>query len=541
VLANRPPLPAAALSPRRAPTWRFPVVLALVAIAAQGCDNKTPQNDGQAAAAMAPELARAPGKSGDPTKSDDPVTVLHPAFDFECSSDKVACGGVLPVRTENNENEPNRAALLHDGPQAFSVRLESLRNAARSIRIQSLIFRGDESGLAIADLLKKKRTDGLDVRVIVDATSNLDWRTQWMYFDLKQHGIEVEGYEALYLQWITAELKPQDPLRVNKRFHDKMWVVDGEDPEGVAIVGGRNIANEYFRFAEKPIDRWRDQDIVLRGAVVKDVVAAFDRNYAYSKSLKRKLLLLNPDNAWKLTRAVLNKIRKVKGPTWLRAKIQKQVEEVAVATTAPLHFEPITSRFLQSRPRLKETFIHQAYEDLIDSAKKEIFIANAYFLPCRQMVQRLKEAARRGVQVKIITNSPDTNDIRGLSLVSRFLYKALLDVNAEPGTTGSLQIYEWIGPRVGEGTLHAKFAVMDRELAIVGAYNLDPRSERLNSETAIALKSPGIAGALADEFSEKDLPNAQQITATQAEAFHRPDEAREAFKLRFALSFADWF
>jgi len=99
----------------------------------------------------------------------------------------------------------------------------------------------------------------------------------------------VEGYEALYLQWLTAEVKLTDPLRPNKRFHDKMWVVDGESPEGgLAIVGGLNIANEYFRVDPAPANRWHDQDILLRGPIVKDVSRAFDRNYAFFKGIKGK-------------------------------------------------------------------------------------------------------------------------------------------------------------------------------------------------------------------------------------------------------------
>ena len=70
---------------------------------------------------------------------------------------------------------------------------------------------------------------------------------------------------------------------------------------------------------------------------------------------------------------------------------------------------------------------------------------------------------------------------------------------------------------------------------------MDPRSERLNSETAVALKSPAIAGKLADHFSSHDLRHARQITAQEALLFHQPEKAREAFKLRFALSFKDWF
>ena len=127
-------------------------------------------------------------------------------------------------------------------PRAFRLS----RKADTSVRIQALIFTGDESGLYIAELLKEKKAQGLDVRVIVDAMSNPGPQTQWMYFDLKQNGIEVEGYETFYLQWLNempvasheAADETTDP---NKRFHEKMWIIDGETDHGVAVVGGSTL------------------------------------------------------------------------------------------------------------------------------------------------------------------------------------------------------------------------------------------------------------------------------------------------------------
>ena len=73
-----------------------------------------------------------------------------------------------------------------------------------------------------------------------------------MYFDLKQHGIEVEGYEAMALQWLNEVPVPQltphtDPNAPDKRYHEKMWIIDGETDDAIAVTGGLNIGNEYFR------------------------------------------------------------------------------------------------------------------------------------------------------------------------------------------------------------------------------------------------------------------------------------------------------
>ena len=521
---------------------RLLTISVVTLLAISGCKTDPPPPPGSKTAPQTQVRAPGPGSAS--------TSIFANPFPFQCSPQKdVGCKGVFPARQSKPATGPRRseAAIPWTGQDAFRARIETLKRARRSIRIQALIFRGDESGLHIADLLKQKKKQGLDVRVIVDAASNLEWKTQWMYFDLKRHGVEVEGYEALYMQWVTAEIKPADPLRPNKRFHDKMWIVDAEDLEArVAIVGGLNIANEYFRVDSKPINRWTDQDIVLRGQIVGDVTRAFDRNYEFFKQIKRKRpKLLNPDNAWKLARKTLSKINKIKSPSWRRPALVSSIKAV-LQKPARLKYHAITGRFLQSRPRFKESFIQQAYLHLIKRASTSVLIANAYFIPSRQMVRALKDAARRGVKVVVLTNSPATNDIQPVATVSRFVYKKLLEVNddkavkAHASKGAGIAIHEWSGAPFKEGTLHAKYAVFDGREAIIGSYNLDPRSERLNSETALALQDATLVSELERVFLKVQLPKSHRVTREEARGFRRPKGIKKTFKLLFALPLKDW-
>jgi phosphatidylserine/phosphatidylglycerophosphate/cardiolipin synthase-like enzyme len=441
--------------------------------------------------------------------------------------DAQAPAGRFPVRE-------SQTALLTNGEASFAARIRALEGAKKSVRVQALIFTGDESGLYVSDVLKKKKAAGLDVRVIVDATSNLAWETQWMYFDLKQHGIEVEGYEAMYLGFLGEEVTKKDPLRANKRYHDKMWVIDAETADGVAIVGGLNIANEYFRVDPTPLRRWRDQDVILRGPIVEDVARCFDDNYEYLKGIKAKLpAAINPDNSWKLTRSVLGKIKKIKVPTWAKPELVEKVKTAASEAVLPANLRTAKLRFIQSRPRHGETFIEDTYLAMIARAKKTIHISNAYFIPSKVFRQALIDAAGRGVKVTIITNSPETNDIAQIAVVSRALYASLL---AREG----IEIHEWIGPSLGEGTLHAKLAIFDGVEAIVGSYNLDPRSARLNSETIVAMRSAELAGELEKIFLEQDLTKAKKVTLEEAQKYARPKKLDEIFKLLFSMSLKEW-
>jgi len=450
--------------------------------------------------------------------------------------------GLFPVR----DGPQCRIAVLPNGEDSFAQRMQALEAATKSIRIQALIFTADEAGLKIMEILKRKHEEGLDVRVIVDAFSNPSLQTQNMYFDLKQHGVEVEGYEAFLLQWLN-EIHPHLNW-ANMRFHEKLWLIDVETPEGVAVVGGLNVANEYFRIhPSNPAGRWRDQDVVVRGAVLDDMADAFDRNFNMFVDIKKSRGIFDTNKAWDNTRSVMATIG-AKVPFYFATDeaLNQRVDELA---RAPVHpdWHQATCRFVQNRPRLGETYIRQAYLKLIEDSKDEVLIANAYLVPSRKLIDAIKDATRRCARVIVITNSPATNDLPELTMVGREYYQEVLAVNGEPevkacGKGKGVQIWEWVGRRKGDehatdGTMHGKFAVFDRQASLVGSHNLDPRSETLNSETALIFENRDLSIELARLIYEHDLAYSRPITPEMAAKFKAPDEA--LYKLR--KTFGDLF
>ena len=480
------------------------------------------------------------------------TSVLGPDSDFIGSPlPDVGADGLFPVHGP----DACGIAVLEGGEASFAMRMDVLKKATRSIRIQALVFKGDEAGLRIAEVLKEKKAAGLDVRVIVDAFSNPWLQTQWLFFDLKQHGIEVEGYEALALQWINEIPIPfvephYDPAQPNKRFHEKMWIIDGETDDGVAVTGGLNIGNEYFRTdPDHPDNYWRDQDIVVRGKVVGDLVAAFDRNFDYFVGVKESRGIFNTNRYWEATRKVLDATGKI--------PVSYETDETIVARVAALEaapprprFRPAKCRFFQNRPRLAETYIQQAYVKLIERAEREVLIANAYFVPTPSMSKVLRDAAMRCVSVRIISNSPQTNDLPEISLVGRGHYAELLAVNETPEVRGctaegaGLRIWEWVGQAADEevrhqGTMHSKFAVFDGRRSLVGSYNLDPRSERLNSETAVVFDEPALSRRLREKLLEEDLRFAREVTPEMAAGYEAPGDVIERFRQSIGYLFED--
>jgi putative cardiolipin synthase len=503
----------------------------IVAAALLGCMQKTVVPPPAGEFADKPSMPRLEALS----PGSRPAPVFGPPQEYDGSPlDQVGRRNLFGVHSSTL----NQIALLKNGDESFATRVQLLEKAETSIRIQALIFWGDESGLHIAEILKKKKAEGIDVRVIVDATANLGWQTQWMYFDLKQHGIEVQGYESLYLEWINEIPIPfispaKDPEAPNHRYHEKMWIVDGETDRGAAVVGGLNIANEYFRVDPSDPSRfWRDQDVIVKGSIVADMVTAFDRNFEHFLEIKESRGALNTDLYWQSTREFLDEFGKLSVPYTTRSDLVERVKTMAQMKPA-LNYVNARSRFFHNRPRLGESYIQQAYLKLFDNAEREIIICNAYFIPSADFINAVRDAVSRGIRVIILTNSPETNDLPELTMVGRSYYKTILSINEDAETKqsgGKVQIWEWYGWRYDqaqqtEGTIHAKYAVFDRRYSLVGSYNLDPRSEKLNSETAVVFESDILSAKLAQMFYENDLAYSRKVTPQDANEFNDPSDA----------------
>jgi cardiolipin synthase C len=433
-------------------------------------------------------------------------------------------------------------AILPGGEDSFAARMDLLARATKSIRIEALIFTGDESGLRVAEVLKAKHAAGVDVKVIVDSINNLGPQTQWMYFDLKQHGIDVEGYEAMGLHVVNELPLPlltpfHEKNNPNKRYHEKLWIIDAGTPAAEAVTGGLNIANEYFRVDPTNVPRyWRDQDVLVRGAIVDDLTATFDRNWTHFKARDRGIA----DAIW----ATARKLMAENGPP----TIKFERRDALVKTVASFEARPLTRdfhgarcRFFQSRPRLGETYILEAYMKLLASAKREVLIANAYFLPTVALRMAIKEAGARCVRVVILSNGAETSDTPGMNPLARAYYRELITDPKHCPTGGGVEIWEWLGKRPGaerqtQGLLHAKYAIADRTTSIVGSFNFDPRSERLNSETAIVFENPELGVQLTKLF-EIDLSTSRRISREEAATFEKPASVRARWKGALAKLF----
>lgn len=405
--------------------------------------------------------------------------------------------------------------LLCDGKENFEIRFKLLENARSSIYIQTYIFYNDPIGQKVASIVRKKNDECLDVRLIFDAYTKFYRRDRALYSEIERSGLEVLGYEPLYFSWITKS-SVLDVNELNYRFHEKYFIVDDQ----VVITGGSNIADEYAVYGTDPETQWRDQDVLLTGAIVSDFVNAFLENYMEFQKKEEE----RPEF---LKRTFLKHIKqKDKKPDFSNKSLSILEDIEYTDMNVPV-------RFIRSRPRYEETYIHQAYLHLFNSAKESIIIENSYLVPDRRIKRALLKAAKKGIDVTIITNSEETNDVFQMQPITRYYYLDLIKAG--------IKIYEWQGYIKGHGSLHSKFAIIDGKVSIIGSFNLDPRSKNLNSEDVVLIYSPKVAFALREFVEKEDLPRCELITKAQAEKWHSPKNFEDKFKLIFGLSIEDWW
>jgi cardiolipin synthase A/B len=383
----------------------------------------------------------------------------------------------------------NRVTLLQDGPATYEAMLTAIRRAKSTINVETYIIDDGEMGKIFADALLERRAAGVQINLIYDSLGGL--KTKKEYFEkLKESGIQV------------LEFNPINPLAARKKWalnhrdHRKLIVVDGR----TAFLGGINIDDVYSRGSasgshrsgsragadrrdenEKDQKRsgWRDTDIQIDGPAVTDL---------------QKLFL----QTWE----------KQKGPP-LRAE--------AYLPAVPPQGKEIV-RAIGSSPDDLYSASYLTFIAALINAQKQVYITNAYFVPDPQLVEALLDAAKRGVDVRLIL--PSTTDSRSAAYAAHSHYKTLL--------SGGVKIYERRA-----ALLHSKTAVIDGVWSLVGSSNLDWRSAVDNDELNAVILSREFAQRMLEAFA---LDQAQSDEIDLEQWKHRPfrERAKEWFFRLFA-------
>ena len=413
----------------------------------------------------------------------------------------------------------NNVRLFDQLEDSFAWRFKLLEAAQQKIWIETYIFTGDEIGWKAARILADKVKQGLDVRLVVDCYTKFNPRDQKLFMWLTKQGIDVRGFEPLYLT-LNGDNRFPNVDDINERFHEKYWNIDGQ----VGFMGGTNIADEYARYGDDPNHKWRDQDILITGPILQDVTNALGENYDYFTHRQEGRFKINQTAEWG------DAYRKLHGLQAPKVDLFRRPADLPLpeftATNVPV-------RFIRQRPRDHEDFCWQTYLHLIDNAQQSILIETAYFTPDRGIMQALVNARKRGVEVRLLTNCEETNDVAGIVPLTRWFYKELMDAG--------VRIFEWQGDHPLHGSMHAKCAVFDGQVVEMGSLNLDHRSLEINSESMILIDSVDAARFLTHHVETVDMSYSKEITIEQANYWHKPTKPNDALRLWFAQAIESWY
>jgi cardiolipin synthase len=345
----------------------------------------------------------------------------------------------------------NQVQELINGDEIFPPMLAAIRAAQKTITFETYIYWSGDIGREFAEALAERAQAGVKIHVLVDWVGSVKMDDALLEL-MEDAGVELHKYHPLHWYHLA---------RMNNRTHRKLLVVDGT----VGFTGGVGIADNWLGDAQDA-DHWRDSHFRIEGPAVAHMQAAFLDN-------------------------------------WMKTSGEVLHGEAYFPPLKPVgeHYAQV----LKSSSNEGSESVRLMYLLSIASARKTIYIANAYFVPDDLSVETLVRALERGVKVRIIL--PGTRiDSEPVRRASRARWGDLLEAGAE--------IYEY------QPTMyHCKVMVVDDVWVSVGSTNFDSRSFRLNDEANLNIYDHAFAQRQIDIF-EDDLKKSRQIT--YAEWQHRP-------------------
>ena len=369
-----------------------------------------------------------------------------------------------PYRNDNN------VSMYSDGKLFFNELLESLKKAKKSINIEFYIFKNDDIGTKILNVLEEKAKEGVEVRLLYDSVGSRSLNRNVLN-KLINEGGKVGEFFPSWLKFIN--------INMNFRNHRKIVVIDNN----VGFVGGFNVGDEYLGKDSK-FGYWRDTHIKFTGSAVNDLNLRFLADWRYA------------------------------------TKEEVSLEEIFEANEENSNSNNVGMQIVSSGPNLSDKYeIKMAYLKMIQKAKKYLYIQSPYLIIDNSISDSLKLAAASGVDVKIMI--PGKGD-------HPFVYWANL-VYAGDLIKEGIRVFHYDK----NAFLHAKTVVIDDEVCSIGTANMDTRSFELNFEVSSFIYSEKIAKEQKYEF-ENDMKMCEELTLEKYQNRSRIVKIKESLSRLFS-------
>ncbi|TWG55069.1 phospholipase D family protein [Aminobacter sp. J44] len=432
----------------------------------------------------------------------------EPGYALEVEPDKTELDRAITPLLEAHEGQSGLAPVSGN-LDAFAVRALSARAAGRSLDLMYYTWKGDLTGRLLMQEVVSAADRGVRVRLLIDDinTRGLDLA----YRALDTHpNIAVRLFNPSRARHGGLRRGIEMVLRffsVTRRMHNKAWIVDGR----IAIVGGRNVGDEYFGAAE--LSNFRDIDMLMVGPVVHETEEVFDAYWNSEVAMPIRRLLRPQKGRLRMLRRGLSRLtRKERARPYIE-QLRKRVSALAMLKSE-LEFHWTSDARIVSDPPEKalargtKNWIMSSLMPVIMSAKKSVSITSPYFVPGVDGCARLIGLVAKGVDVAVLTNSLAATDVAAVHGGYAPYRRTLLAGGVklfELQKTGWDNDMSLFGSR--HASLHTKAFIVDGETAFVGSFNFDPRSVSLNTEMGVLFSEPALVQRLQDLFDEETSPS----------------------------------
>jgi len=390
----------------------------------------------------------------------------------------------------------NWFVLLNDGKSALDWRLTAIDSAVESIDLQTFLWDFDTAGSLILDRLVSAADRGVMVKILVDDTFLIS--EDQILVGLADHPkIEYRVFNPFKRRasgFVSREiLNLNEFQRLDHRMHNKAMIVDNR----IAIVGGRNLADEYFGLHSEA--NFRDLELLVGGPIVREISASFDNYFNDNWSLPIDMLTHIEPNF-----IDLDSVRHVRDPAvYEYEEVSSEDRRWLWADAVRKAFGGEASLFVDKPPVENPAADSSApvqlamqMIELLDEAEKQVLIISAYLIPSIDLEGAIKRTVKRGVDVRILTNSIRSNNhLAAHSAYRKHINELLTDgakLHEVRVDARDRHLYMFPPTNKKSLALHAKALVIDWDKVFIGSANLDPRSLRLNTEMGLLVYSEAL-------------------------------------------------
>lgn len=404
--------------------------------------------------------------------------------------------------------------FLVSGQEAFLARAALAEAAERTLDLQYYIIGEDATATLLLYRALRAAQRGVRVRLLID-----DMYAVGRDFDLAglaaHPNVEVRVFNPFLRRGPLGISRlfefMGDSARLNRRMHNKLWIADN----AAAVLGGRNLGDAYFNVGGE--SDFADLDVLAAGPVVTEISRSFDDYWNSELAVPIGAFVREPPGAGQadlILSRLASTAERFRGTDY--AAILRATDLGRLVRSAQLPLVPARAVTLYDKPdmaRTDATVLHggitAVLRNTIEAARQEVILVSPYFIPSERGVGVLCSLTRRGVRVRVLTNSLASTDVPVVH-AGYAKYRPLLlacgvelhELRPGPARTGSVRA----GLSSG-ASLHAKAIAVDRASVLIGSMNLDPRSRLLNTEIAVLVESPVLGERLAALFEDAISPD----------------------------------